>query len=158
MLASTIRKGIRLPICLLFIAGPVILVALTACHDRTPPLPAQYDDGTYRGIFADKNQIQVNVQFTLKDGVVTKASFRYLKGPDEYFLETEEEPYRSVIRQYKECLDYLVGKNLMESLHDLYDPARIVHTEVDAYTSATIRSSKILSAIRDALNRGVYSY
>ena len=51
-----------------------------------------------------------------------------------------------------------MGINLAVVLTDLYRTERIVATEVDGYTAATIRSSKIISAIRDGLNRGVYSY
>ncbi|MCG5517296.1 MULTISPECIES: FMN-binding protein [Ectothiorhodospira] len=47
-----------------------------------------------------------------------------------------------------------------EVIPELYSPGEVVteNAEVDGFTSATIRSSKVISAIRDALNRGVYSY
>lgn len=123
-----------------------------------PVIETPYEDGTYRGIFADRDRIQVNVEFTLAGGVVTRASFRHLRRDDNYFLGSEEEPYRSVVRQYSEALEHLVGKDLRAHLADLYRPGNIVRTEVDSYTSATIRSAKVISAVRDALNRGVYSY
>jgi uncharacterized protein with FMN-binding domain len=122
------------------------------------PEESQYEDGTYRGTFADLADIQISLQFTLKDGIVTEAAFRHLKRDENYHLDSVTEPYRSVVKQYKELLEYLVGKNLRETLPELYYPARIIHTEVDGYTAATVRSSKIISAIRDALNRGVYRY
>ena len=118
----------------------------------------QYEDGTYRGVFIDQHSIQVNVQFTLKNGVITEAEFRHLYRDEDYRLGAEHEPYKSVIAQYQEALDHLVGKKLQRHLADLYRPAEIVTTRVDGYTAATIRSNKIISAIRDALNRGVYSY
>ncbi len=149
----------------------VIIVAVTALIIfRPPPLPGTcpvtvpapvlpvYEDGTYRGGFMDLGDIQVNLQFTLEDGVVTAAEFRHLRRDDDYYLGTETEPYRSVVEQYREALDYLVGKDLSGHLDDLYRPGEIVTTEVDGYSGATIRSSKIISAVRDALNRGVYSY
>lgn len=141
----------------------LVFVGLAAMFRNTGPgvcpvAGRSYEDGTYRGIFADRDLIQVNVTFTLVDGVVTRASFRHLRRDDDYFLGSEEEPYRSVVRQYEEALEYLVGKDLRAHLADLYHPEHIVRTEVDAYTSATIRSSKIISAVRDALNRGVYSF
>ena len=117
-----------------------------------------YEDGTYRGVFIDGSDIQVNVEFTLEHGVVKEAGFRWLKRDEDYHLETEEEPYRSVVQQYREALAHLEGKKLQDHLTELYTPEKIVTTEVDGYTSATIRRSKILSAIRDALNRGVYSH
>lgn len=117
-----------------------------------------YEDGTYRGIFADGDAIQVNVEFTLEDGKVAEASFRHLRADDNYFLGTEEEPYKSVVRQYEEALEHLVGKDISVHLEDLYRPEEVVSTSVHGYTAATIRSSKIISAVRDGLNRGVYSY
>lgn len=135
---------------------------LTACGEGRRFVNAEefrHEDGTYRGVFVDEGIIQVNLQLTLKDGVVTKASFRHLVGAvPEYNLDNEEEPFRSVVAQYEEALQYLVGKPLAAHLPDLYDPGRVVTLEVDGYSGATIRSAKIISAIRDALNRGPYSY
>ncbi len=117
-----------------------------------------HEDGTYRGIFADGPDIQVNVEFTLEDGTVTKAGFRHLRRDENYNIDAVEEPYRSVVQQYHEALNHLVGKRLEDHLEDLYTPSEIVVTEVDGYSGATIRSSKLISAIRDGLNRGVYAY
>ncbi len=33
-----------------------------------------HEDGTYRGSFIDRGLIQVNIQFVLRDGIVTEAS------------------------------------------------------------------------------------
>jgi len=99
------------------------------------------------------------VQFVLVDGVIREATFRYLQGVEPpYYLENEEEPYKSVIQQYEEALQYLVGKPLSDHLVHLYEPGDLVQTDVDGYTAATIRSAKIISSIRDALSRGVYRY
>ena len=118
-----------------------------------------HEDGTYRGTFVDEGLIQVNVQITLQDGVVTAASFRHLVGAvPGYHLDAEEEPFRSVVAQYEEALQYLVGKPLSDHLRDLYKPGDIVTLEVDGYSGATIRSTKILSAVRDALSRGPYQF
>ena len=117
-----------------------------------------HEDGNYRGIFGDGPDIQVNVEFTLVDGVITKAGFRHLRRDENYHKDAEDEPYRSVVRMYQEALEHLIGKRLEEHLADLYRPGEIVTTEVDGYSGATIRSAKILSAIRDGLNRGPYSY
>ncbi len=137
----------------------VLLILSCRTHDVSPAEGARHlEDGTYRGVFADGPDIQVNVQFTLRDGVVTDAGFRHLRRDDDYHLDAETEPYKSVVKQYKEALNHLVGKDISNSLSTLYQPEKIVSTEVDGYTSATIRSSKIISAVRDGLNRGVYSY
>ncbi len=149
-----VRKATFILLCSIF------ALALS-CHMRgiAPVESATYlEDGTYRGVFIDQDAIQVNVQFTLGDGVVTDAEFRHLRRDDNYHLKAENEPYKSVIRQYQEALDHLVGKDISAALANLYHPEEIVSTEIDGYTSATIRSSKIISAVRDGLNRGVYSY
>lgn len=117
-----------------------------------------HEDGNYRGIFADGDAIQVNIEFTLRDGLVTDASFRHLRRDENYNLDATEEPYKLVVQQYHEALNHLVGKKLEDHLGDLYEPGSIVTVEVDGYSGATIRSNKLISAIRDALNRGPYSY
>ncbi len=151
------RKTVSRKICALLLLSAVSAGMFgCACIRRQSRLP--YEDGTYRGIFADRDAIQVNVEFTLADGKVAEASFRHLRRDDDYFLGTEEEPYKSVVRQYKEALEHLVGKDLAEHLDDLYHPEETVSTRVHGYTAATIRSSKIISAVRDGLNRGVYRY
>ncbi len=137
----------------------ILLILSCRTQDVSPAEGARYlEDGTYRGVFADGPDVQVNVQFTLREGVVTDAEFRHLRRDDDYHLDTETKPYKSVVKQYKEALNHLVGKDISNSLSALYHPEEIVSTEVDGYTSATIRSSKIISAVRDGLNRGVYSY
>ncbi len=134
-----------------------------SCTDEKPAFENMetyaHEDVTYRGSFIDRGLIQVNVQFILEDGVITEATLRHLQGIEPpYHLDTEEEPYKSVIQQYEEALQYLVGKPLSDHLVHLYEPGDLVQTEVDGYTGATIRSGKIISAIRDALSRGVYRY
>ena len=142
----------------------LIALALTGVACRQTPAFVSVEhfphaDATYRGAFIDEGIIQVNLQFTLENGVVTQASFRHLVGaiPD-YHLDAEEEPYRSVVAQYHEALQHLVGKPIATHLRDLYTPGEIVSLEVDGYSGATIRANKILSAVRDALNRGPYQY
>lgn len=123
---------------------------------RTVATP--YEDGTYRGVFIDRDRIEVAVEIRLENGIVTAADFRHLYYGDAFRLENDAEPFRGVIQQYREALDYLVGRNIVTHLPDLYRPERIITTEVDGFTQATVRANKIISALRDALNRGVYSY
>ena len=144
-------------VCALLLLA-VVSAGVFGCARVREEAVLPYEDGTYRGIFADGDAIQVNVEFTLEGGKVAEASFRHLRRDDDYFLGTEEEPYKSVVRQYQEALEHLVGKDLSVHLDDLYKPEEVVSTSVHGYTAATIRSSKIISAVRDGLNRGVYSY
>ena len=133
------------------------LVLLSGCVNNFSSEENNYRNGVYRGVFIDRDVIQVNVEFTLVDGIVKDAKFRHLRQDDDYRLGTEEEPYKSVIAQYQQALDYLVGKDLMKHLDDLYLPHTIITLEVDGYSAATLRTNKIISAIRDGLNRGVYT-
>ena len=145
---------------IIFVFVFVGVIAFLMFQQKTPvTLPEETipEDGTYRGIFGDGPDIQVNVQLNIENGIVQETSFRHLKRDENYHLDTEEEPYKSVVNQYKEALVYLEGKEI-STLKNLYEPENVVTTEVDGYTSATIRSSKIISAVRDALNRGVYRY
>ena len=150
-------RALPLPILAL-----LILPLLTACERSTPFVNVehfQHENGTYRGSFIDSGLIQVSVEFTLEDGIVTEAEFRHLVGVEpQYDWTTDEEPYRSVMQQYEEALQYLVGKALASHLQNLHNPGPIVQTEVDGYSGATIRAIKIISAFRDALQRGVYRY
>jgi len=150
------KGGFFSALLLILVVAVIVVIAFQIYRDTRERF--DYEDGTYRGIYADTDEIQVSLEFTLENGIVTDARFRHLRRDENYFMGNEEEPYRSVCQQYQEALQYLVGKNLQESLSDLYHPERIVRTQVDGYTSATIRSSKIISAVRDALSRGVYSY
>lgn len=131
----------------------------------TAPKPAvveavkTYSDGVYRGVFIDGAEMQVNVDFELKANQVVAAKYRYLfyKGID-YRKEATDVKIMEMNKQYTELLNYLVGKDIRTAVKDLYVPGNIVKTTaVDGVTGATLRSGKIISAINDALNRGVYS-
>ncbi len=118
-----------------------------------------YEDGTYRGIFADGNEIQVSIQFTLDDNVITAISFRGLNYRGNDYRSSDDLMIKGLFEQYQELIQYLVGKDIRASLEDLRQPDLIVEsTVVDTFTGATLRGNKIMSAMRDALNRGVYSY
>ena len=145
---------------IMFFLAILLVVSCTADKQSFANLEAYaHEDGTYRGSFVDRGLIQVNLQFVLVDGVIREASYRHLQGIEPpYYMDNQEEPYKSVIRQYEEALQYLVGKPLSKHLVDLYEPRELVQTHVDGYTGATIRSAKIISSIRDALSRGVYRY
>ncbi len=152
----------RIAIAILVIMS---LVGLVGCADEgstteTPTVQeVSFEDGTYRGAFLDGGSMQVGVQLKLEDNKVTEAKFRHLeyKGVD-YRAEDADEMTKALAVQYTDLLDYLEGKDIREDLKDLYEPGDIVQEDLDAFTGATIRSSKVISAIRDGLNRGVYSY
>ncbi len=118
-----------------------------------------FEDGTYRGIFSDGGEMQVNVQFSLENNTITSARFRHLAYRGEDYLNSNDETIQGLAEQHEILLDYLVGTDIRSTLSDLYSPGQIVTEEydVDGYTGATLRANKVISAFRDALNRGVYS-
>ncbi|MBD3896397.1 cytochrome b5 domain-containing protein [Halomonas sp. ML-15] len=114
-------------------------------------------DGHYRGVFTDRGEIQVNITFDLRDGQLTDVNFRHLayRGVDYLTLEEDEDLY-PVMLQHRRITEWLEGEPLT-SIFALYEPARVVD-EVDGFSGATLRGAKVISAMRDGLNRGVYSW
>ncbi|WP_375056049.1 cytochrome b5 domain-containing protein [Zobellella sp. DQSA1] len=119
--------------------------------------PGTYLDGRYRGSFLDRGEMQVAVQFDLRDGRLMALEYRHLAyGGIDYLALAEDAPLSPVTRQYRQVADYLNGK-LLHHIFDLYHPEQMV-ADTDGYTGASLRTSKVISAIRDGLNRGVYQW
>ncbi|MBK1652735.1 FMN-binding protein [Halorhodospira halochloris] len=119
-----------------------------------------YDDGTYRGGFFDRDEIQVVVEVTLKDNTVTQANFRHLSYSGVDYLGSDNEAVTGIGKQYKALLKQLIDNDIDSVLPRLYEPGELLgeYDDVDGVSAATIRSAKVISAIRDALNRGIYSH
>ena len=117
-------------------------------------------DGTYRGVYGDGGDMQVNVQFSVEDNKMTKANFRYLWHGGTDYRRTDDETAQGIATQYEAALQSLIGDDLRVSLGTLYEPGDVLGDEydIDGLTGATIRSNKIIYAIRDGLNRGVYRF
>ena len=129
---------------------------LSACASESE---VSYEDGRYRGIYVDRDEVQVVIQFDLEDNTITNISFRWLAYGGVDYREDESETIQAIYDQHQEAIDYLLDTDIRDTLDDLYNPGEIGISDVDDnFTGATIRSNKIVSAIRDALNRGVYSY
>lgn len=120
--------------------------------DTTAFTIGTYQDGTYRGAYLDNNQVQV--EFTLKDNKFASFKLRTLgyKGSD--YLKSEDAAMQGIAKQFTECGEYLVDKDV-SAIMELYIPQNVA-SDVDGFTAATLRSSKLISAIFDGLNRGVY--
>ncbi len=132
--------------------------AYSPAGELTRVLPT-VQDGRYRGTFGDGGNMQVNVQFDVRDGVITGASYRYLWYSDVDFRAATDDAWVAGIKaQHDALLDYLVG-NPVGAIFDLYTPGEVLGTEhdVDGATGATVRGNKIHSAFRDGINRGIYS-
>ena len=106
----------------------------------------KYPDGTYRGAFV--NPSELDITFEVKNNKFVKFKFNALgyKGND-YSAAAEN----NVSSQYKELADYLVGKEVWD-LKPLYTPDNIIK-ELD---KNLVVSGKLISAINDGLNRGVF--
>lgn len=115
-----------------------------------------YENGTYRGIYEDRGEQQVSVQFTLEDNVISNLSFRHLaySGTDYRKLE-ESDPLSAILEQHNQISEHLEGKSI-DAMHDLYSTGDFIE-DVDTFTGATLRGNKVFSAMQDALNRGLYS-
>lgn len=118
----------------------------------TATAETDYPDGIYRGFYYDGGIEQIALQFELKDGVFASIVYRSVKYKDgDYMIEDASDAQKATLAQYRQMADYLVGKGV-EAISDLYQPYDIVQ-DVDAVTTATIQSSKLISALWDGLNR-----
>lgn len=112
-------------------------------------------DGTYRGYYNDGGIEQISVQFEVKDNKFTAIVFRGMNYKDgNYLAEEATDLQKAIAAQYQEAADYLIGKELT-AMYELYTPEGIVG-DVDVVTGATLRTSKLISAINDGINRSVY--
>ena len=125
----------------------LLMLALGAAHAQT-----EYPDGIYRRFYYDGGIEQIAIQFELRDGVFDSIVYRGVKYKDgNYLSEDASDAQKATLRQYYQLADYLLGKGT-EAIDDLYFPYDIVQ-DVDAVTTATIQSSKLISALWDGLNR-----
>ncbi len=132
-----------------------------AAEPAPAPAPAageqNFENGTYRGAFIDRDAVQVNIQFSLEDNIVTSIGYRHLGHRGINYLEPDTEATAAILDQHEQILEHLEGKDVREHLADLFEPGNFVE-DVDGFSGATIRANKVISAIRDGLNRGVYVY
>lgn len=116
---------------------------------------AEFPDGRYRGTFSDRGYHQVGIQFHLENGVFRDITFRHLYYAGEDYLSMDDtHTLYPVLRQHRQIAGYLEGRPV-EAINDLYAPEDVVD-DIDGFTGGTLRGSKVISAIRDALNRGIY--
>ena len=128
----------------------VMMNALTAlAHEE------EYADGIYRGFYYDGGIEQIAIQFEIRGGVFDSIVYRGVKYKDgNYMSEDASDAQKATLRQYQQLADYLIGKGV-EAIDDLYSPYEIVE-DVDAVSTATMQSSKLISALWDGLNRHPY--
>jgi len=117
--------------------------------------PGNYLDGIYRGNFIDRGHIQISLQFRLEEGRIHDVEYRYLGYRDvDYLALDEDAELYPVVEQHRQIQRELEGEPLA-AIFRLHQPGEVVD-DIDGYSGATLRGAKILHAIRDGLNRGVY--
>jgi len=127
----------------------LILCSLPALAQQT------YPDGIYRGFYYDGGIEQIAIQFEIREGVFDSIVYRGVKYKDgNYMIEDASDAQKATLRQYEQLADYLIGKDI-NAIDDLYSPYDIVEN-LDAVTTATMQSSKLISALWDGLNRRPY--
>lgn len=109
---------------------------------------AQYPDGTYRGLYISRQDTEVEVQFDLKDDVITKATYRalYYKGHD--WLKEDEYVAKNV--GYMKLLERITNKKIQDVMPTMYNS-----DEIEA-GGATVREMKVRSALQYGLNVGPF--
>lgn len=134
-------------VIMLMLLCPMLCPRAGLCED--------YPDGIYRGFYYDGGIEQIAIQFELKNGVFDSIVYRGVKYKDgDYMSEDASDAQKATLRQYRQLADYLLGRGV-EAIDDLYLPYDIVE-DVDAVTTATMQSSKLISALWDGLNRHPY--
>lgn len=108
---------------------------------------AEFRNGLYRGVFVSGQETQVEVQFNLKDDIVSNPKYRTLtyKGTD-YLKEKSVADQKE---RYETILKFTDGKKFKEVLEKLYKPEEI---EV---AGASVRGTKIRAAMQNAVNSGL---
>jgi len=128
----------------------ITVLAYTALAHET-----EYADGIYRGFYYDGGIEQIAIQFEIREGVFDSIVYRGVKYKDgDYMIEDASDAQKATLRQYQQLADYLIGKGV-DAIDDLYSPYDIVD-DVDAVSTATMQSSKLISALWDGLNRHPY--
>lgn len=100
-----------------------------------------YTDGVYRGAYI--NEDELSVEFTLANNQIKDIKFISL---------ANDSKNKNMKSHYEALIKHLEGKDIRQSLNDLYNPTSIVK-DMDK----NVEAGKLTSAIHDALNRGVYN-
>ena len=127
----------------LMLVGAVSAVAATKSAPKS-----QYPDGTYRGVYISGQETQVEVQFNLKNDVITDAKFRTLfyKGHDWL----KEDDFIAKNDGYMKLLERITNKKIQDVMPTMYNSEEIEKG------GATVREMKVRSALQYGLNVGPF--
>jgi len=119
------------------------------------PEAAPYADGTYTGVYSEDGGEQVVLEFSVLDSVISNIRYVKLCYKDVDYLSADApEAIRRITGQFEALIAYLEGRPIA-AVNDLYLPGNIV-PDTDAFSAATLRSPKVISAIWDGLNKNAY--
>ena len=127
----------------LMLVGAVSAVAATKSAPKS-----QYPDGTYRGVYISNQETQVEVQFDLKNDVITSVKYRTLfyKGHD--WLKEDE--YVAKNGGYMKLLERITNQKIQDVMPTMYNSEEIEKG------GATVREMKVRSALQYGLNLGPF--
>ena len=127
----------------LMLVGAVSAVAATKSAPKS-----QYPDGTYRGLYISGQETQVEVQFNLKNDVITDARYRTLfyKGHDWL----KEDDFIAKNDGYMKLLERITNKKIQDVMPTMYNSEEIEKG------GATVREMKVRSALQYGLNVGPF--
>ena len=127
----------------LMLVGSVSAVAATKSAPKS-----QYPDGTYRGVYISGQETQVEVQFNLKNDVITDAKYRTLfyKGHDWL----KEDDFIAKNDGYMKLLERITNKKIQDVMPTMYNSEEIEKG------GATVREMKVRSDLQYGLNVGPF--
>ena len=130
-----------------FLLALMLLGAVSAVA-ATKASKAQYPDGTYRGVYISSQETQVELQFDLKNDVITSVKYRTLfyKGHD--WLKEDE--YVAKNGGYMKLLERITNKKVQDVMPTMYNSEEIEKG------GATVREMKVRSALQYGLNLGPF--
>ena len=130
-----------------FLLALMLLGAVSAVA-ATKASKAQYPDGTYRGVYISSQETQVELQFDLKNDVITSVKYRTLfyKGND--WLKEDE--YVAKNGGYMKLLERITNKKIQDVMPTMYNSEEIEKG------GATVREMKVRAALQYGLNIGPF--
>ena len=130
-----------------FLLALMLLGAVSAVA-ATKASKAQYPDGTYRGVYISSQETQVELQFDLKNDVITSVKYRTLfyKGHD--WLKEDENVAKN--GGYMKLLERITNKKIQDVMPTMYNSEEIEKG------GATVREMKVRAALQYGLNIGPF--
>ncbi len=126
----------------------LMLLGAVSAVAATKSAKAQYPDGTYRGVYISSQETQVELQFDLKNDVITKINYRTLQYKGHDWLNEDE--YKAKNGGYMKLLERITNKKVQDVMPTMYNSEEIEKG------GATVREMKVRSALQYGLNLGPF--